>query len=94
MYNSTLLNHHSHDSIAVDLPPLFMHLHDLVYPNIAHKVAGDEDKIVGDNPMGIDITEGVPWCECLLGSDNWNDLETRAGFGPFGLPIAKRGRLQ
>lgn len=76
MHNPALLNHHSHDGITVNLPPFFVHLHHLVYPDVAHKITGDENEIVCDDTMGVDITEGVPWCERLLCSDNWHNLET------------------
>ena len=76
VHNSTLLDDHSHYSITVDLPPLFMHPYDLIYPDIAHKVTSDKNEIVGDDTVGIDITEGVPRCERLLCSDDWNNLET------------------
>ena len=75
MHNSTLLNHHGHNGITVDLSPLFMYPHDLVHPDIAHKVAGDKDEIVSDDAVSVDITKGVSWCECLFGSDDWNNLE-------------------
>lgn len=75
MHNSALLNHHGHDCVAVDFPPLFVHSYDLVYPDVAHKVTGDKNKIVGDDPMGVDIAESVSGCKSLLGSDDWNNLE-------------------
>lgn len=76
MDDPALLDHHSHDSITVDFSPLFVHSHNLIYPDITHKIAGNKDKVVCDNSMRIDITEGVPWCECLLGGDDRNNLET------------------
>lgn len=76
MHDSALLNHHRHNRITVDFPPLFVHSHDLIYPDVAHKVASNENKIIGDDTMGVDITESVPWRESLLRSDNWNNLET------------------
>ena len=94
MHNSTLLNNHSHNGITVDLPSLFMYPHNLVYPDVAHKVAGDKDEIIGDDTVSIDITEGVPWCERLPGSNDWHNLETRSRFRPLGLPIADGGRFQ
>ena len=94
MHNPTLLNHHSHNGIAVDLPSLFVHPHNLVYSDIAHKVSGDKDEIVSDNTVSIYITEGVPWCERLLGSHDWDNFETRARFRPLRLPAKERDRLQ
>jgi hypothetical protein len=76
MYDPALLNHHSHNGITVNLPPLFVHFHNLVYPDVAHEITGDENEIVGDDTMGVDITESIPWCERLLGGDNWDNLET------------------
>jgi hypothetical protein len=76
MHNPALLDHHGHNGITVDLPPLFVHPDNLVYPDVAHKVTGNENKIVCDNTMGIDITESVPWCECLFRGDDGNNLET------------------
>jgi len=87
MRNPALFNHHSHDGIAVNLPPLFVHSHNFVYPNIAHKITGNKNKIVGDDTMGIDIAESIPWCERLLGGDNWDNLEARTRFGPFRFPM-------
>ena len=76
MYNSALLNHHGHNCVTVNLPPLFVHSHDLIYPDVTHKITGNENEIVGDDAVGVDITESVPRRECLLGGDNWNNLET------------------
>lgn len=76
MHNPALLNHHGHNGIAVYFPPLFVHSHDLVYPNVAHEVASNKDEIIRDDTMGVDITESVSWCKRLLGGDNRDDLET------------------
>ena len=76
MYNPALLDHHGHDCITVDLPPLFVYLHNLIYADVAHKIAGDKNEVVGDDAMGVDITESVSWCKRLLGGDNRDDLET------------------
>jgi len=76
MYNPALLDYHSHDCITVDLPPFFVHSNNLVYPDVTHKIAGNENEIVGDDTMSVDIPESVPRCERLLGGDNWNNLET------------------
>lgn len=93
MQNPALLNHHGHNGITVYLPPLFVHSHNLIDPNIAHKIAGDENKVVGNNTMGVDISESIPWCECLLGGDNRDNLETRTRFRPFRLPIEQGGQF-
>ena len=76
MHNPALLNHHGHNGITVYLAPLFVHPYNLVYPDVAHKVAGNKNKVVGDDTVGVDITESVPWCERLLGGDDWDNLET------------------
>lgn len=76
MHSPTLLNHHGHNGITVDFPSLFVHPHDLVYPDVAHKVTGDKDEIIGDNTVGIDVAKGVPWGKRLLCGDDWNNLET------------------
>ena len=76
MYSPALLNHHGHNCVTVDLPPLFVHSHNLVYPDVTYKITGNENEIVGDDTVGVDITESVPRCECLLGGDDWNNLET------------------
>lgn len=76
MHNPALLDHHSHNGVAIDLPPLFVYPHDLVYPDVAHEVTSNKNKVIGDDTMGVNITESISWCERLLGSDNWNNLET------------------
>jgi len=76
MHNPALLNHHGHDCITVNLPSLFVHSHNLVYPDVTHEVTGNKNKVVGDDAMGIDITESVPRCERLFGGDDRNNLET------------------
>ena len=76
MCSSALLNHHGHNCVTVDFPPLFVHPHNLVYPDVTHKITGNENEIVSDDTVGVDITESVPRCERLLGGDNWNNLET------------------
>ena len=76
MQNPALLDHHGHNGIAVNLPPLFVHSHDLVDPDIAHKIAGNKNKVVGDDTMGVNISESIPRCECLLGGDDRDNFET------------------
>jgi hypothetical protein len=76
MHDPALLDHHGHNGVAVDLPPLFVYFHNLVYPDVAHEVAGNENEIIGDDTMGVDIAKSVPWCEGLLGGDNRDNLET------------------
>lgn len=87
MHDPALLDHHSHNGITVDLPPLLVYLHNLIDADVAHKIACDKNEVVGDDAMGVDITESIPWCERLLGGDNWDNLETRTGFRPLRLPI-------
>jgi hypothetical protein len=76
MYNSALLNHHGHNCITVHLPPLFVYPYNLVYPDVTHKITGNENEIVGDDTMGVNVAESVPRRERLLSGDNWYNLET------------------
>ena len=76
MCDPALFNHHGHNRIAVSLTSLFVHSYNLIYPDVTHEITGDENKIVGDDAVSVDVTEGVSRCERLFGSDNWDNLET------------------
>jgi hypothetical protein len=78
VFGTTFFNHDGHDSILVRLPPLFVCLHDFVNPDIADKISSNQNKITGDDSMGVDITHRVAGREGSFGGHDWYNLDARA----------------
>lgn len=87
MVGATLFHDHRHDGVLVRLPALLVNANDLVYPNVADEIARNEDKVGRDDPMRIDVSHGISRRKRLLGSDDRDNLQARAGLGPFGLSV-------
>lgn len=75
MFHAAFFYDHRHDCILVGLPALLVRAHDLVYPDVAHEVARDEDEVGGDDPMRVDVAHSIPRGEGLLRRDDGHNLQ-------------------
>jgi hypothetical protein len=77
MTSPTFFHHHGHDRVLVRLPTFLVHPYNLINSDIADEVPADEDKVAGDDAMGVDVTHRVSRRERLLRCDDRYDLDAR-----------------
>ena len=95
MMRTALFHYHRHDSVLVRLPTLFVDTDDFVDADVANEIPCDENKVGCDDPVCVDIPHGITGRKCLLGCDDWDNLQASTGPGPFGVSIRRneqRGR--
>ena len=76
VYCATLFDDHGHDSVLVRFPPFLVYPHHFVYPDVAHKVAHNENKVAGDNAVRIDVPHRVPRRKGFLRGNDGYDLDS------------------
>jgi len=57
--------------------------------NVADQIARDKDEVAGDDPVRVDVAQGISRRKRLLRRhDGWgNDLEPVDGCGPSRIPV-------
>ena len=70
-----LFNDHSHNGVFIGFSPLLVRADNFVYANVANQIAGDKDKVAGDDPMRVDVAQGISRGKCLLRRHDRHDLE-------------------
>ena len=87
MLCSTLLHDYRHNRVLVGSTPLFVHLHQLIDPNVAHQVTCNEYEIGGNDAMCVDIAHGIARGKRLLCCYYGGNPKTGVMFGPLRVSI-------
>lgn len=75
VHDPALFDDHSHDGVFVGLSPLLVRADNLVYANVADQIARDKDKVAGDDPVRVDVAQGISRRKRLLSRHDGHDLE-------------------